>query len=90
MSDLQDTLDQIKDRVEDFESTEDALYSIGSMEKSQADVPRLVEALEAVNDHAGHALEQTANDSWDRGYDAACRKILTLLKGHLLIGRDDE
>ncbi|GAA1453386.1 hypothetical protein ACFP47_09415 [Nesterenkonia lacusekhoensis] len=48
MSDLQDALARIKARVEEIESTNDALDAIGAMEKSQADVPRLVASVEAV------------------------------------------
>ncbi|GAA1450404.1 hypothetical protein ACFP47_10260 [Nesterenkonia lacusekhoensis] len=48
MSDLKDALDQIKTRFDRSKWEGDAFDQISDLERSQADVPRLVAAVEAV------------------------------------------
>lgn len=89
MSDLQDALDQIKARFDRSKWEGDAFDQISDLELSQADVPRLVAAIEAVMEKATYMTRYAHSQDYWGGVRAASEEILAALNDKLA-GEDDE
>lgn len=83
MTTLTDRLNAIRERAERAWREDDAWKFSATCSASQDDVFPLLEAVEAVRGALAYSLEQTTNDEWDKGWDAACKKAISIMEDHL-------
>ena len=96
MTDLQDQLAQIRERVEESGGSDQVVWIAMSKNRdiaervldSQADVPRLVEAVEVVMEKASYMTRYAHGQDYWGGVRAASQEILAALNDKLT-GEDD-